>query len=108
MKELGMHHVAAKFVPRILTPDQTQQRTDICTEIHQLTYDNETFLFRVITGDESWVYSHDPETKQQSSQWKSLKAKKGQTGEKQRQQQSSPSLTSRGLCAKNLSQQAEL
>jgi len=29
------------------------------------------FLSRVITGDESWVYGYDPETKQQSSQWKS-------------------------------------
>jgi hypothetical protein len=28
------------------------------------------FLFRVITGDESWLYNFDPETKQQSSQWK--------------------------------------
>jgi hypothetical protein len=26
---------------------------------------------RVITGDESWIYSHDPGTKQRSSQWKS-------------------------------------
>ncbi|KAJ8948683.1 hypothetical protein NQ318_004471 [Aromia moschata] len=28
------------------------------------------FLPKVITGDESWCYSYDPETKQQSSQWK--------------------------------------
>src|SRR5215510_14413982 len=27
-------------------------------------------MSRVITGDESWVYGYDPETKQQSSQWK--------------------------------------
>jgi hypothetical protein len=26
---------------------------------------------KVITGDESWVYGYDPETKAQSSQWKS-------------------------------------
>jgi len=26
---------------------------------------------RVITGDESWVYGYDPETKRQSSRWKS-------------------------------------
>ena len=25
---------------------------------------------KIITGDESWVYGYDPETKQQSSQWK--------------------------------------
>jgi hypothetical protein len=28
-------------------------------------------LSRVITGDESWIYGYDPDTKQQSSQWKS-------------------------------------
>jgi len=27
-------------------------------------------LGRVITGDETWVYQYDPETKRQSSQWK--------------------------------------
>jgi hypothetical protein len=30
------------------------------------------FLLKIITGDEMWVYKPDPETKQQSSQWKSL------------------------------------
>ena len=28
------------------------------------------FLNTVITGDESWVYGYDPETKAQSSQWR--------------------------------------
>jgi len=71
MEELGMHHVAAKSVPRIQTADQKQQHVNICTELRQLTSDDETFLSRVITGDESCVYGYDPEAKQQSSQWKS-------------------------------------
>jgi histone-lysine N-methyltransferase SETMAR len=58
-------------VPRILKDDQKQQRVDICTELRQLTSNDETFLSRVITGDESWVYSYNPETKQQFSQCKS-------------------------------------
>ena len=66
-----MHHVAAKFVPRILTGDQKQQRVNVCTELCQLTSDDVMFLSRVITGDKSWVYGYDPETKRQSSQWKS-------------------------------------
>jgi len=70
-EELGMHRVAAKFVPRILTADQKQRRVNICTELRQLASENETFLSRVITGDDSWVYAYDPETKRQSSQWKS-------------------------------------
>jgi len=69
-EELSMHRVAAKFVPRILTADQKQQHVNICTEFHQLASDNETFLSTVFTGDESWVNGYDPETKQQSSQWK--------------------------------------
>ncbi|GFS10467.1 mariner Mos1 transposase [Elysia marginata] len=28
------------------------------------------FLGRIITGDETWVYSWDPETKQQSAEWR--------------------------------------
>ena len=41
-EELGVHRVAATFVPRILTADQKQQHI-ICTELHQLTSD-ETFF----------------------------------------------------------------
>jgi hypothetical protein len=28
-------------------------------------------MSRIITGDETWVYGYDPETKLQSSQWRS-------------------------------------
>jgi hypothetical protein len=66
-----MHRVAAKFVPRILTADQKQQRVNVCTEVRQLASDDEIFLSKVITGDERWVYGYDSETKQQSFQWKS-------------------------------------
>jgi hypothetical protein len=69
--ELGMHRVTAKFVPRILTADQKQQRVNICEKFCQITSDCATFLSRVITGNESWIYGYDHETTQQSSQWKS-------------------------------------
>ena len=36
----------------------------------KMVSDDENVLKKVITGDESWVYGYDPETKQQSSQWK--------------------------------------
>jgi hypothetical protein len=77
--ELGMHHVATKFVSRILTTDQKQQYVNVCEELRQIASSDATFLSRVITGDESWSYCYDPETKQQSSQWKgpnSLRSKK--------------------------------
>jgi len=33
-EELGMHRVTAKFVPRILTADQKQQRISVCIELN--------------------------------------------------------------------------
>jgi len=69
--DLNMHRVAAKFVPRLLTPEQKEHRVAICQELRQRYVDDPSFMSRVITGDESWVYGYDPETKQQSSQWKS-------------------------------------
>jgi len=65
-----MHCVTTKFLPRIPTADQKQQRINVCTELCQLAFDDETFLSRVIIVDESWVYGYDPEIKQQSSKWK--------------------------------------
>lgn len=72
--DLNMHRVAAKFVPRLLTPEQKAHRVEVCQDLLQHARDDPTFMSRVITGDESWVYGYDPETKQQSSQWKSPKS----------------------------------
>jgi hypothetical protein len=55
---------------RFLAADQKQQQTNVCMDLCLIASDTATFLSRVITGVESWVYCCDPETKQQSSQWK--------------------------------------
>jgi len=69
--DLNMYRVAAKFVPRLLTPEQKEHRVEICQELHQRAPDDPSFMSRVISGDESLAYGYDAETKQQSSQWKS-------------------------------------
>jgi histone-lysine N-methyltransferase SETMAR len=68
---LNMFCVAVKFVPWILTNDQKQRRVNVRLEVREKANEDTTFISRIITGDESWIYSYDPETKQQSSQWKS-------------------------------------
>ena len=67
--KLKMHRVAAKFVPRLMTDDQKARRVQICQEMFERSEEDENFLSRIITGDESWVYGYDIETKVQSSQW---------------------------------------
>ncbi|XP_011860288.1 PREDICTED: putative uncharacterized protein FLJ37770 [Vollenhovia emeryi] len=68
--DLGMRRVAAKFVPKLLTFDQKQNRINIATELLDSDRDDPNLLQRVITGDELWVHGYDVETKAQSSQWK--------------------------------------
>jgi hypothetical protein len=43
----------------------------VCLELREKANEHPTFICRIITGDESWIYGYDPETKQQSPQWKS-------------------------------------
>jgi histone-lysine N-methyltransferase SETMAR len=68
---LNMRRISAKFVPRLLSDDQQVHRVSVCRELKQQTRDDPNFISNIITGDETSVYGYDPETKQQSSQWKS-------------------------------------
>ena len=70
-EDLKMRSVASKFVPRLLSVDQKQQRLDVCLDLKENVANDLSFLSNVITGDETWVYAYDPETKTQSSQWRS-------------------------------------
>ena len=64
-----MRCVSAKFVPRLLTDEQKENRVEISQELLADANGNENFLKNIITGDETWVYGYDVETKIQSSQW---------------------------------------
>uniref|UniRef100_A0A3Q0SZE6 Mos1 transposase HTH domain-containing protein n=1 Tax=Amphilophus citrinellus TaxID=61819 RepID=A0A3Q0SZE6_AMPCI len=61
---LNLHQVAHKFVPRLLTPAHKQYRFQVCEDLYDQARDDPTFISRIITGDESWVYSYKPNTKQ--------------------------------------------
>jgi hypothetical protein len=63
-----MHRVAARTVPRLLTEDQRERRVAICQELLDRANEEDNFTNCIITGDETWVYGYDVETKAQSSQ----------------------------------------
>ena len=62
--------VCAKFIPRMLSAEQKKLRSEIAQDSLEMVNNDDTVLKKVITGDETWVYGYDPETKQQCSQWK--------------------------------------
>jgi len=66
-ENLNMRKVCAKMVPKELTKEQKQKRVTICQDLLERQDD---ILGRVVTGDETWVYQYDPETKRQNAQWK--------------------------------------
>ena len=66
IEKLKLHRVAAKFVPRLLTEEQKQNRVTVSQELLDRSNTDKNFLKNVITGDETWVYGYDVETKVQS------------------------------------------
>jgi len=66
-----MRRISAIFVPRLLSDGQKALCVSVCTELKQQARDDPNFSSNIITGVETWVYGYDPETRQQSSQWKS-------------------------------------
>jgi histone-lysine N-methyltransferase SETMAR len=69
--DLNMNRVCARCVPRILTAEHLIKRVELSKQlIKKVNRGGIRFLDRIITTDESWFHYYDPETKQQSSQWK--------------------------------------
>jgi len=64
-----VYHVSAQFVPCLLADDQKENCVEISQELLASANGNENFLTNIITGDETWIYGYDVETKIQSSQW---------------------------------------
>ena len=67
---LHMSKVSARWVPRLLTPNQKEQRADSCKELIELESKDTRFFCRIVTMDETWVHHFDPQIKSSSMQWK--------------------------------------
>jgi len=68
-ENLQMCRVSAKFVPRLLTTDQKENRFEISQEWLASANCNENSFKNIIIGDETWVYGYAVAIKMQSSQW---------------------------------------
>jgi len=68
---LDMRTLSVKWVPKYLNVDQKRQRCQSSEQyLEFFQRDQNDFLSRLVTMDETWLYHYDPETKQQSMEWK--------------------------------------
>jgi hypothetical protein len=51
--------------------EQKQQRLSLSLDLRNRAVSDSSFLGNFITGEETWFYGYDIETRVQSSQWKS-------------------------------------
>ena len=68
-EDLKKQKLCSRFVPHALTQEQMDKRVAACQDLLNMINGDKNFLDRVITGDESWCFVYDPETKRQSSEW---------------------------------------
>jgi len=67
---LDMRKLSARWVPRLLTPDNKRNRVTTSEQSLTLFKRNpKEFLRRFVTVDETWIHWYTPETKEQSKQW---------------------------------------
>jgi len=65
--------LSARWVPRLLTPENKRNRETTSEQCLTLFKRNpKEFLRRFVTVDESWIHWYKPESKEQSKQWTSL------------------------------------
>lgn len=70
-ENLGMNKVSCRWVPKMLTVQNKRERVTAANEfLGMCKAYSETIYNRIVTCDETWIHHFDPETKQQSMQWR--------------------------------------
>ncbi|UYV79824.1 K02A2.6-like [Cordylochernes scorpioides] len=69
-KDLKLKKTPAKFIPRFLTNEQKLCRLATCENMLEMIRTDPEWKDKIITGDETWVYDYDPETKRQYAEWR--------------------------------------
>ena len=59
------------MVPRLLNEGQKERPVQVCQDILEQLEIEPSLLKRVFTGDDSWIFEHDPLIKRQCLEWKS-------------------------------------
>jgi hypothetical protein len=70
-EKLGYRKLWTRLVPKMLTDHHKTKRIGSALMfLTRYAQEEDKFLDSIVTGDETWVFHHTPESKQQSLQWR--------------------------------------
>jgi len=70
-EDLDVQKLSTKWVLKYLYADQKHQWCQSSEQLLEFFQRNQNdFLSRLVTMEETWLYHYDPETKQQSMEWR--------------------------------------
>ena len=75
VNDLGLRRVAAKLVPKDLNFMQKKDRVDVPKDMLCKVDSDPSFIKRIITGDETWIYEYATHSRHQASEWRKHLAK---------------------------------
>ena len=69
-ERLGLRKICARWVPHLLTDEQKQSRVRLASQVIE-KYDkcDPRCLEETVTGDETWIYHFQPDSKAKSKVW---------------------------------------
>lgn len=69
-EHLGVAKRCARWIPHNLKEEEKQERVNWCLKmIKKFNQGQSKAVYDIITGDETWIYCYEPESKRQSAQW---------------------------------------
>lgn len=69
-QELGVRKLFSRWIPHLLSDDQKAARVNWCRKtLKKFNGGSSNAVFSIVSGDESWIYAYEPETKNQSRVW---------------------------------------
>jgi len=70
LHSMGYRKISSKWVPHELTPNQMENRREICAKLVNRYSDDPSFVNHIIAIDETWIKSYDPTDAQLSREWR--------------------------------------
>lgn len=68
--KLGVKKICSRWTPQSLTKDQKDARVEWCKNmLKRFNSGSSNLVFNIVISDETWIFSYEPETKEQSTDW---------------------------------------